>query len=264
MTLTQQQLEHYHRDGYVVVKNLLTVEEVDILRERADLIATGKADAVPEESVQVEPGIRHGDLSEPEEPVLAVRKIRNLTQYDDVMRAHAMNGKILDIVQDILGTEDIMNFGDQLFMKPPRHGSRKSYHQDSRPWRYIKPYDLVSCWAAMDDATTENGCLWVLPGSHKWGLVGTERVEEVERLTLEGRLNDEGLEEIPVELSAGDCSFHHSLLLHSSTANKSDRRRRGYATHYMRSTSQFIAELAGGRPKPDYLLVRGRAYQGCV
>ena len=264
MALTAVQLDQYHSEGHLVIRNLLTEEELDVLRRHADQIAAGELAHIPERCIQEEPGIKRGEIELPDDRALAIRKIYELVPYDDIMRAHARSKKIVDIVADILDTPDLKIYGDQLFMKPPRHGSRKGYHQDSHSWIYIKPYDLVSCWVAMDDATTENGCLWVLPGSHKWGLVGSERAAEIETLTKEGRLGEQDLEEIPVELKAGDCSFHHSLLLHSSYSNKSDRRRRGYATHYMRSTSKFIPDLARGKEKPDYPLARGKAFEGCV
>ena len=98
------------------------------------------------------------------------------------------------------------------------------------------PHSLVSCWTALDDATVENGCLWFIPGSHKWGLIAVEREREIERRALAGALENE----VPIELKAGDCSFHHSLLLHCSQANRSTTRRRGYATQYMSSPKRSL------------------------
>ena len=161
----------------------------------------------------------------------------------------------MDVIVDLLGP-DIKLYGDQLFMKPPQHGSRKEYHQDSNSWKHLVPYNLVSCWAAMDDATLENGCLWVIPGSHKWGLISREREQEIESHALEGEWENE----LPVELQSGDCSFHHSLLLHSSHANRSSKQRRGYATHYMCSKTKYLSDT----PKPDYPLICGQEFPNYV
>ena len=254
MALTAKQKKHFDENGYLVVRNLLTQEEVGALKDRADLIASGEAAHVPEQWIQVEPSIRKGEI-QAESKVESVRKLWRLVAYDDVMRAHATHPKVVDVIVDLLGP-DIKLYGDQLFMKPPKHGSRKEYHQDSNSWKQFVPYDFVSCWAAMDDATVDNGCLWVIPGSHKWGLISREREREIEGQAVSG----EWEHEVSVELKAGDCSFHHSLLLHSSHANRSSKRRRGYATHYMRSTTKYL----GDAPKSDYLLIRGREFPNCV
>ena len=76
--------------------------------------------------------------------------------------------KVLDIVESILG-HDFKLYQDQLFMKPPKIGSRQPYHQDQPTGFHIDPPDLmVSCWAALDNSTIENGCLWMLSGTHSW------------------------------------------------------------------------------------------------
>jgi len=165
MVLTEEQKKDFEGNGYLVIRNLLTQEEVRTVRQRADLIAAGEATHVPQQWIQEEPAIRRGEVVANSKRD-AVRKLWHLVPHDEVMRAHATNPKIVDVIVDLLGP-DIKLYGDQLFMKPPVHGSRKEYHQDSNSWKQLVPYNLVSCWAALDDATLENGCLWVIPGSHK-------------------------------------------------------------------------------------------------
>ncbi|MCZ6681291.1 MAG: phytanoyl-CoA dioxygenase family protein [Candidatus Poribacteria bacterium] len=255
MALTDEQKQSFEENGYLVIRNLLSRNQVETLRERADLIASGKAAHVPPRWIQEEPAIRRGEVVA-KSKTDAVRKLWSLVLYDEVMRAHATHPKIVDVIVGLLGP-DIKLYGDQLFMKPPEHGSRKEYHQDSNSWRQLVPYNLVSCWAALDNATVDNGCLWMIPGSHKWGLISREREREIEQKALSDQL---GETEVPVELNAGDCSFHHSLLLHSSHANRSAKRRRGYATHYMSAQTKYV----GDGSKSDYLLIRGREFPGCV
>ena len=254
MALTNEQKQEFETDGYLIVRNLLTQSEVKRVKRRADLIASGEAEHVPSQLIQQEPAIHRREVVA-KSKINAVRKLGNLARHDEVMRAHATNPKIVDVIADLIGS-DIKLLGDQLFMKPAGHGSRKPYHQDSKSWTQIIPYSLVSCWAALDDATVENGCLWVIPGSHKWGLLGEKGQQEIEKKAILGRANNE----VPVELKVGDCSFHHSLLLHSSHANRSSKRRRGYATHYMSAKSRDLSESA----KRDYPLIRGVEFPGCV
>ena len=141
-------------------------------------------------------------------------------------------------------------------MKPPRIGSRQRYHQDAPLGFHIDPPDMVTCWAAFDDATIENGCLWMLPGTHQFGFIDKSKWEEYEQLSLDGQLPAER----PIELKAGSCSFHHGLILHCSRVNLTDKRRRGYATHYVSAHCRYTGDPA----QNDALLVRGTAQPGCI
>ena len=257
MALTDEQKREFDENGYVIVRNLLTREEVEAVGHRADQIAVGKI-AQPASAVQVEPTIQRKEETA-KSKIESIRKLSSVARTDPIMHAHATNPKILDILEGLIGP-DIKLFDDQLFMKSSAHGSRKNYHQDSNSStmsQYI-PHSLVSCWAALDDATVENGCLWFIPGSHKWGLIAVEREREIEKQALAGALENE----VPIELNAGDCSFHHSLLLHCSRANRSTARRRGYATQYMSAKTKFTGE---GTPfRCNFLLLRGQGFPGRV
>ena len=141
-------------------------------------------------------------------------------------------------------------------MKPARIGSWQPYHQDQPLGFHVDPPDMVTCWAPMDRATVENGCLWVLPGTHRAGVIPREKWLEYEGEAVAGKLSRER----PLELEIGDCSFHHGLLLHSSRANSSPERRRGYATHYVSSHCRYTAPSG----KSDALLMRGQSIPGCI
>ena len=90
----------------------------------------------------------------------------------------------------------------------------------------------------------------MLPGTHKFGIIEQSKWAEYEQMSVEGRL----AEECPLELKAGDCSFHHGLILHSSRPNQTNHRRRGYATHYVSAKCQYT-----GPPERenDAMLMRG-------
>jgi len=112
----------------------------------------------------------------------------------------------------------------------------------------------------MDDATIENGCMRFLPGTQKLGLL--------EHRPLEGpHIVPEGWEEmskrpdeVAVELKAGSCTFHHSLVLHETAPNRTAKPRRAMTTAYMRATSRY----AGSLPKPEFLQIAGKSYPDCV
>ena len=285
-TLTEDQLSLFWENGFLVVEDLLSPAETQSLAERTDMIARGET-GNPAEVIQVEPevvkaktgsdpggpGVSAGsrlDILTPEEQVYSVRKLFNLCDTDDVMFGHAANPKIVDVIADLLGCDDIKVYGDQLFMKNPGGvGSAIPWHQDSYSWMEISPRDLISCWTSMDHATIENGCLHFLPGSHRWGIIGQTRGDNGKEHPLSADWFTERWPAVPVELRPGSCSFHHSMTMHMSSENHSDQRRRGYAIHYMRATSVLEGDHKSGAKgttakSKSYRSVRGRSFPGRV
>ena len=189
-----------------------------------------------------------------------LRKINDLSLNDQYFFQIARKPVILDIVEKCIG-EDIKLFGDQLFMKPPG-GVEKTCHQDS-PYFSISPMNLISCWIALDNVNEENGCLKVLPGSHKWGpmphsekwMVGDREDMCIPQDKIPNKI------EVSIPLNAGNASFHHSLLVHRSGPNRTSGARRGWAIHYMSSKSKWTGKY---EEKPDFELLRGKNYLGCV
>ena len=257
--LTDDQITQFKLNGFLVVEDVLSAEEVETLSVHTDLIAAGKAENIPETSIQLETVFRDGSRSV-ENQVLSVRKLFNIAVYDEIMWAHVCNSKIVNIVAALLGTDDIKMYGDQLFMKAPDGvGTAQRWHQDSASWRDIFPKDLVSAWTAIDHATLDNGCLNFVPGTHRWGMMRGEQLAPF--------LEDLGSDEwpiIPVPLKPGSISFHHSLTLHQSGPNHTNTRRRGYAVHYMRATSRKDEAITDAPKMPPFKQVRGRSWPGRV
>jgi ectoine hydroxylase-related dioxygenase (phytanoyl-CoA dioxygenase family) len=255
MTLTAAQAEAFQRDGFLAFENVLTPDELAAMRRRADEIARG---ALPEGSRitrQIEPAVERGDATARTYED-SLRKMVKLAWEDEVFRAHALRPAIVERLQALLGP-DITLYQDQLFMKAPRVGSRQLYHQDQPAGFYIDPPDLlITCWTALDESTEENGCLRYLTGSHKLGPMSKEERSAYEARAAGGPLPGE----VPLVLPAGGCGFHHGWPLHASNVNLSEKRRRGYATHYVSSRVRY----AGPEPKPQFLRVVGRSFPGCI
>ncbi|WJH37556.1 phytanoyl-CoA dioxygenase family protein [Paenibacillus sp. CC-CFT747] len=96
---------------------------------------------------------------------------------------------------------------------------------------------MVSAWVALDDAVIENGCMWMVPGSHKWGnhqkyLSSSDDFKPVHRSP---ELLPAGVstEAVPFEIKKGQVGYHHCLTWHGSPNNRSERKRRAIAVHYM-------------------------------
>ena len=238
----------YGSDGFVVANDVFSARELETLRDRMTEISAGRVPSFPADNIEFEPGSS------------VARKINQCAQHDEVFMSHATNPRILDVVEALLGP-DIKLFGSQCFMKPPG-GVEKPYHQDSAYFT-IEPREIVTCWTALDAATIDNGCLWVIPGSHKGELLDHDQPWQVgDRVDMQVR--DEQIDfsrEVPNQLAAGSCSFHHSMLLHRSGPNRTNQPRRGLAVHYMSSRSRWTNPNV---EKPSYVLLRGQEYEGCV
>ena len=172
------------------------------------------------------------------------------------------------MIDDLIGP-NIKLYTDQLMMKPRFHGTVTDWHQDNPAWPQFLQPNTVSCWVALDDATAENGCMTVIPGSHKWGAINKDRIRSFQASEL---VQDP----VSVEVKAGLCMFHDGLNLHRTGANKTANRRRGLALHYIKSEAMYLApddedendRLYREKLKPKgefrHLLIRGKEFDGCV
>ncbi|MBI3971609.1 MAG: phytanoyl-CoA dioxygenase family protein [Chloroflexi bacterium] len=256
MGVTRAQIEQFHEQGFLIVENVLTPDEVEVMRARAEEIARGE---LPENSRirrQVEPAVERGEQAA-DDYEASLRKMAGLALAgDEVFAAHARRPRIVEIIQALMGP-DLTLYQDQLFMKPPRVGSRQPYHQDQPAGFHIDPPEhLTTCWTALDESTEENGCLRYLPGSHKLGPLTKEQRASYEARALAGKLEGE----VPLILPPGGAGFHHGWILHASNVNLSNRRRRGYATHYVRSDVRYT----GPEPKRQFLRVSGQTFPGSI
>jgi phytanoyl-CoA hydroxylase len=253
MALTPEQQRQYAEHGFLVFPRLFAREEIDgWLRRLEELVlAEDRSTGI---RMQVEPAVTRGDVAAPD-PLAALRKVEGLVEHDGVFRALATHPRLLEPLTEILGP-DIKLFRDALMMKPPQHGSAKPYHQDSAYWS-IDPPDLCSAWIALDDATLENGCMRVIPGSHRHGVVEHRHLEDFQ--VDEETLDRSG--EVSVPLEAGGVLLFHSLLLHATSPNRSHRARRAMICSYMSARSRYT-----GKPgtQPPFLQIQGRAYEGAV
>lgn len=252
-SLTPKQLETYHQDGYLVVEDLVTPEELVALRERLREYTHGGREN-PGLIFQVEPRIQRGELKVAQWGD-GIRKIDGLVQHDDRFRRLGTHPNLLSILEPILGP-DIKMFRNSLLLKPPEIGSQKGWHQDSPYWP-IEPMELCSCWFPLDDATPENGCMVVLPGWHKKGPMPHRAVTD-DYVIVEDQIDPS--QAVVCPMKAGSGLFFHSLLPHYTAPNRSDKWRRAIALSYMSAKSRYTGEGEG----PVYFPIQGRTFPGCV
>ena len=160
--LTAEQVASFQEQGFVSGIKILTDEQVGILNE--ELV---KLQSVNEEEKKL---FYHYESNEAEDPdkILfhAIGGWRVTPGFHDLIWSPAYRMA----TYQLLG-QSFRLFHDQLFCKPPLHGGVVAWHQDFSYWTFTKPMHHLTCWIGLDDANTENGCLYFLPGSHKWGLL---------------------------------------------------------------------------------------------
>lgn len=176
--------------------------------------------------------------------------IPNLIEQDASWLEFATLPEVLDVVAQVLG-EDIILWGSALFCKSAKGGKATPWHQDGQYWP-IRPLETCTVWIAFDPSTPENGCLRVIPGSHRERKTYPHAVDNSDALILNQVLpNAESLGAAArdVVLQPGMFSVHDAYLVHGAAANNSGQRRGGLTFRYMPTTSHFDRNLAARQVK---------------
>ncbi len=214
--------EKFEQDGFVVLEDVFSSSEIGAISDEVDDVISGKVSYLPESEI----------VYEPDSSPKRVRNAFRLHLYNQKFLDAAKHPSLIDALTSLLG-DHLRLYGSQVFAKPARVGTVVPAHQDMPYWPF-EPYELVSAWIALDDSTIENGCVRYAKGSHKLGML-PHGPSGVVGNSL-GLLSDPrvaALEEQPVQVRRGSCILHHSLTVHRSEPNKSDKPRRGLIYVYM-------------------------------
>lgn len=253
--LTEAQVREFDELGFVKGGRVLGDEEVERLREELDLVMAGKSVKKPVLNRNLLDGSDYGMTISEKETVV---QIVNIWMASEAFFNHAGNAEICEDVARLCRTDTLRIWHDQVQYKPPVTGGPTRWHQDHPAWPIIQPPDLVSAWVALDDATVENGCMWMVPKSHTWGswdkhLASTDDFKPYHK-SPELLPEDAKIEAVPLEVKKGHVAYHHSLTWHGSPHNRSQRKRRAIAVHYMPGHIRF--EPTGGHPMEKYVEVK--------
>jgi ectoine hydroxylase-related dioxygenase (phytanoyl-CoA dioxygenase family) len=261
MTLTDEAFAQYQEQGYVVVEDVVNEDERETVKSRLREYTHG--DREPETFVaQNEPAVERGAV-EVHDPGNAVRKMEGLgmVEEDEVFRDVAHHDRIVDVAGDLLGP-NLKLLRSAAMLKPPEIGSEKSFHQDA-PYYPIRPLDHCTVWIALDEATPENGCMNVVPGGHKDGLLDHETREYATDIVVSDDTYDtDDAVEVPME--PGSALFSHCLVPHYTAENTTSDWRRALIMSYMSSRSRFTQSA---EERPEYVdshHIAGESFPGCV
>ncbi|MFN2492622.1 MAG: phytanoyl-CoA dioxygenase family protein [Pyrinomonadaceae bacterium] len=255
MNPTAEQIAQYNRDGFLVLTDFVDISWCDRLRERAEELVAGFD---PGEVVSVfstheqnrltddyfldsgdkirfffeeDAFLPNGSLRQPKEH--SINKIGHaLHDLDPVFSEFSRSDDIKQLIT-ALKIERPRFLQSMYIFKQPRIGGEVICHQDST-FLYTDPPNICGLWFALEDATIENGCLWIIPGAHdrlksRW----VRRDQHIMQFEIIDPTpwSEENL--TPLEVRKGGLVLLHGLLPHKSLANRSARSRHAYTLHVM-------------------------------
>jgi phytanoyl-CoA hydroxylase len=240
----EEQVRFFVENGYLVVPDLMTSEEIAELRQDAVTIARG---GYPCEGITPMPA----DFTD-DEVLQNILCIHQPHYVSPVMEKYVKHPLICGVLSQVTAAHlpywdgSVKCMQSMLFVKPPSFQGQ-AWHQDEI---YIPTRDrsLIGAWIAMDDATIENGCLWVIPGSHRPGYLYPQRQHDNPDefdFGEESHGFDESAE-VPVEVKTGALVFFNGYLLHRSRKNRGQTYRRVLVNHYMNAWSLLPWSLKEG------------------
>jgi phytanoyl-CoA hydroxylase len=230
MTTTQQQAQQRYRDdGYAIFRGALDVELVNEAQDHVTWLEQRHPDVRPEH--------------------LGHEYVRT----DPFWLRLVSDDRLLGIAQLFIGP-DIALFASHYISKPPFSGLPVLWHQDGAEWP-LDPIEVITLWLAVNESTPENGCLRVIPGSHRhdfYALRDNQGIDSV--LNARSDVDVDESQAVDLALEPGDVEVHHPNILHGSTANTSPRRRCGLTIRYIPTSTRITTEE---QPFTSAFLLRG-------
>lgn len=254
MALTTQQQAFWQENGYLVVEHVLGADEVERLRQSAEALtarAAGLTASTDRFKLQAFGDSGGGHL---------VQQVAEPHELGGEWMALARDPGILDLVEGIIGP-NITLYYSMMMLKPARQGFTAPWHQDFAFFVHNRAA-LVACQVYLDDATLENGCIRVVPGSHKLGLVNHFQGDQFSEI-VQGDTSAFDAREVALPVQAGGIALWHCLTLHSSHANRSERPRRTVVFEYKDPSARLLGGSFSPREVgPAGLMVRGKDPNG--
>ncbi len=282
MHFSPQQIIAYHRDGCVAGPKVLSDGQIAVLRQRFNDIISGRIENFPEHLRSQVPktGRLKGNLNG--------LKMVNVVRHDPVFAEILLSNRAIGSLAHDLLPGPVRVWQDQAIMKAPHDtATGLAWHQDYVYNDQIAPAEWLTCWIAIDDAYEANGCMKMIPGSHRWQVRYSR--DDANASDMDWLLHhpdipqDADLTPRTIEVRAGYCHFHHCKTFHGSYGNSTDNPRRSYIPilipgNTVKATGDWnpdrqasierfaIGELISGPdfpelPRPDAMPVPGQKEQ---
>ena len=263
--LSKVALQKYSEDGFLVLEGFSDKSDCDLLRKCANelvtefdptqfvsIFSTREQNRIADEyflasanniSFFFEENAFNADGTLKQNKEQSINKIGHaLHDLDPVFDRFSRNTKIAQLASGLSLANPLLLQSMYIF-KQPRIGGEVLCHQDST-FIYTEPTNILGLWFALEDATLENGCLWVLPGGHKLGLRSRwvrTKSGGMEFSTFSTQPWPED-ELVPLEVEKGTLILLHGLLPHRSLENRSNKSRHAYTLHLSSADANYSAD----------------------
>lgn len=245
---TQQQIDFFQENGYLKFGKVLDSAEVEAMRTGLDAVIELELGEGDDSSPEFKYGHdrRENRLNRGAGHPRAIHQYVNMWKRDAHYERAIHHLLIAGTARALLDTPEVRLWHDQVISKPPHDNGHFGFHHDFFFWP-LSPPNIVSCWLALDDATVDNGCMHVMPKSHKderFSIAARTEANAAAAKAREAgrepppnqwteRQNMDISHGIPVELKAGECMFHHCLNFHGTPPNVTERQRRAFVMIFM-------------------------------
>jgi len=220
----------YETDGYAVAQRLFSAEEITALRDH--YMTLRESGSYPGDTAGVDAGSQ--------DPLRRYPRMIHMHRWDDVSLRWLIDPRLNAGMTELLGAEPFA-VQTMLYFKPP--GARgQALHQDQY-YLNVEPGTCIAAWLALDDCDEENGCLQVVPGTHRLPVLCTTTADTARSFTDVTVPVPDSLPVVPVIMKAGDVIFFHGSLIHGSHPNTTtDRFRRALIGHYIVGEAHKVAQ----------------------
>jgi ectoine hydroxylase-related dioxygenase (phytanoyl-CoA dioxygenase family) len=224
--LNEEQVQFYRENGYLVVPNVLSPEELANIREAVDDAYSRRYESA------------HDNTGRDERYDAVFHQKVNLWQVHEGIRRHTFDKRIAAMARQLLDVPALRLWHDQTLVKQPGAPTPTPFHQDLPYWPMVDE-PAITAWTALDDVDEPNSCMQYVPGSHTWGRYpGNDFTDPDEVAKIATDHADECVA-VSAPVPAGSVIFHHSLTFHGATANVTDKARRAMIIHYMADGMRF-------------------------
>jgi phytanoyl-CoA hydroxylase len=244
--LSKDQVEQFQRDGFLKGARVLNDDEIAALQRETLRVIEQRDDGCVKQPV-----LCHNFTGDPER---AVWQIVNVWEASEPFERLVHQRTIAEEIAQLSGAQTVRLWHDQIQYKPASRGGVNHWHQDSPYWPTLEPKtEQVTAWIALDDVDEENGCMRMVPGSHKWGvqIAFLEALPSFDEMPAEFEGHAVEVRSCPVR--KGEVHYHHALTWHGSGPNLSGRPRRAIALHYMTEKTNYFK--AGDHPMKPFIHV---------
>ncbi|KAJ3327635.1 hypothetical protein HDU93_001855 [Gonapodya sp. JEL0774] len=254
--LTNEEREFIEENGYIIRRKVIDEDFVKKLNERFNEYASGKREVPAYMSVMKDIGflraVKEGKL--PRDLLKSEFGVYKVTNFDDLMYSWVQHPEMLKVAKCFVGA-DVKSLHHMYINKPPDMNQTAIHplHQDMAYFPWTPAERTVGAWTALAHVNTQNGCIVVVPGSHKRGMLdhtvpqwmqnagfhGVSEVADVQNLNDIGKSR---LNLIAAELGPGDTLFFSPYLIHGSGVNRTDKCRKSIVCHYANAQSRFTPD----------------------